>query len=87
MEIKVLKSSKDDIEVQISSLTLAEIIKVYLNKDPAVNFAAWKRVHPTENPILSVKTKGKAAKKAIADATNAITKDLDKALDSFKKLK
>ncbi len=87
MEINILESSKDEIKVQVGSLTMVEILRVYLNKDSTVEFAAWKRTHPTENPILAVKTKGKTAKKAISDAVNAITKDLDKFGDDFKKLK
>ena len=78
---------KDEMEVEVETLTIAELLRVYLNKDNSVSFAAWKREHPTENPILSVKTKGKAAKKAVSDAVNAITKDLDKFGDDFKKLK
>jgi len=87
MEIDIIKSSKDEVEVRIESLTLVEILREYLNKDSSVTFAAWKREHPTENPILAVKTKGKTAKKAISDAVTAITKDLDKAADDFKKMK
>ncbi len=102
MEINVLQSSKDEIKVQLESLTIAEILRVYLNKDSAVSFAAWKREHPTEKPILLVKTrvgtsspthssgsqmKGKTAKKAIDDAVNSITKDLDDLEEEFKKMK
>ncbi|MBL7059261.1 DNA-directed RNA polymerase subunit L, partial [Candidatus Pacearchaeota archaeon] len=50
MEIKVLKSSKEEIELEIENLTIAEILRVYLNKDSNVSFVAWKRKHPTENP-------------------------------------
>jgi len=87
MEINILKSSKDEIEVELENLTIAEILRVYLNKDPSVTFAAWKREHPTEKAILKVDTKGKTAKKAINDAVNSITKDLDKLESDFKKLK
>jgi DNA-directed RNA polymerase subunit L len=87
MDINVLKSEKDQIEFEIESLTLAEILRVYLNKDSAVTFAAWKREHPTKKPIMSVKTKGKTAKKAIDDAVSAITKDLDKVEKDFGKIK
>ena len=87
MELEILKSSKDEIEVRIGSMTIVEILRVYLNKDPAVSFAAWKREHPSEKPILKVTTKGKTAKKAISDAIASITKDLDKAEESFKKMK
>jgi len=87
MELKILKSSKDEIEFQIESLTIAEILRVYLNKDSAVTFAAWKREHPTEKPIVLVKTKAKTAKKAVNDAISAITKELDNVESDFKKLK
>ncbi|MCL5018296.1 MAG: hypothetical protein M1416_00820 [Candidatus Pacearchaeota archaeon] len=87
MEINVLKSEKDEMEFEIESLTLAEIFRVYLNKDSAVTFAAWKREHPTKKPVMSVKTKGKTPKKAIDDAVSAITKDLDKVEKDFSKLK
>jgi len=87
MEIEILKSSKDEIELKVDNLTIVEILRVYLSKDPAVSFVAWKREHPTENPILLVKTKGKSAKKVISDAVSTITKELDKVYADFKKLK
>jgi DNA-directed RNA polymerase subunit L len=87
MEMKILKLDKDEMEIELGNLTIAEILRVYLNKDDDVAFVAWKRDHPTENPILKVKTKGKSAKKAVNDAINSITKDLDKILEDFKKLK
>ena len=87
MELKFLKSEKDEIEVEIDNLTLAEILRFYLNKDDEIVMAAWKRDHPTEKPILKVKTKGKSAKKAVSDAIASITKDLDKTLEEFKKMK
>lgn len=87
MELEILKSSKEEIEVRIGNMTLVEILRVYLNKDSSVTFAAWKREHPSEKPILKVTTKGKTAKKAINDAVSAITKDLDKIEENFKKIK
>lgn len=87
MEIKIIKSSKDEIETQVENVTLAEILRVYLNKDSSVGFAAWRRDHPSEKPVLLVKTKGKTAKKAIADATAAASKDLDKVEKEFKAMK
>ena len=87
LELEILKSSKDEIEVRIGNMTLVEILRVYLNKDPAVSFAAWKREHPSEKPILKVIAKGKTAKKAISDAVSSIVKDLDKIEADFKKLK
>ncbi len=87
MEINILKNSKEEIEFQSDNLTLVEILRVYLNKDSSVTFAAWKREHITKNPIMLVKTKGKAAKKALNDAILEITKDLDLIESDFKKLK
>lgn len=87
MEIKVLNNSKEEIDVELGNLTIAEILRVYLNKDSSVNFAAWRREHPTKNPILTVKTKGKTAKKAINDAVSEIEKDLEKIEKDFDKMK
>ena len=87
MDIEILKSAKDELEVRLPNLTLVEILRVYLNKDDGVSFAAWKREHPSEKPILKLQTKGKTAKKAINDAVAAIEKDLDKLEENFKKLK
>jgi len=87
MEVKILEDSKDEALVEIESLTFVELLRVYLNKDSGVIFAAWKRDHPTKNPVLKVKTKGKSAKKALSDAIEAIEKDLDSVLNDFSKLK
>jgi DNA-directed RNA polymerase subunit L len=87
MEIKILKESKDEIEFEISNLTIAEILRVYLNKDSAVTFSAWKREHPTKNPVILVKTKGKNAKKAVDDAIASLIKELEKVEKDFSKLK
>jgi DNA-directed RNA polymerase subunit L len=87
MELEIIKSGKEEIEVRIGNMTLVEILKVYLNKDPAVSFAAWKREHPSEKPILRIVTSGKTAKKAINDAIASIIKELDKIEADFKKMK
>ena len=85
MEVKFLKDEKDHVEVELDNLTIAEILRVYLNNDSNVDFAAWKREHPTENPVLKVS--GKNPKKSIRDAVSSITKDLDKVEKDFEKLK
>ena len=87
METEILKSSQDELEVKMENMTLVEILRVYLNKDDSVSFAAWKREHPFEKPILKIQTKGKSAKKALSDAVAAIEKDLDKVETEFSKLK
>jgi len=87
MNIKILNSSKEELELEIASLTIAEILREYLNQDSAVAFAAWRRAHPTDKPILLIRTKNKTAKKALNDAISAITKELDKLESDFSKLK
>jgi len=87
MEMNILRSSKDEIEIQVENLTIAELLRVYFNKDPSVTFAAWKREHPSEKTILNVKVKGKTIKKAFNDAIVAITKDLDKIEKDFLAMK
>ena len=87
MEITLLKNEKNEVELETDSLTIVEILRVYLNNDPSVTFAAWKRSHPTEKPTLLVKTKGKTARKAIEDAVKEIEKELKKIEGDFEKLK
>jgi len=87
MELKFLKTEKNEVEVEFTDLTLIEILRSYLNKDSSVTFAAWKRSHPTENPILKVETKDKDAKTVLNDAVKAIVADLDEAAKEFKALK
>ena len=87
MVFEVIKAEKNELEAHVESLALAEILRVYLNKDSNVTFAAWKRKHPSEKPILKIETEGKTAKKAMNDAISLIEGDLDKFLTEFKKLK
>ena len=84
MEIKILKDEKTELDVEISSLTIAEVLRVYLNKEGA-KLAAWKRDHPTKNPVLHIEADNpkKLLKKAIA----TLEKEIDKTVDEFKKLK
>ena len=82
---KVIKNEKNHLEMEIENLTIAETIRNFLWEDSNVKFAAWKRQHPTENPVLIVKTDGKTAKKAISDAISRIDKLADKVLADVKK--
>ncbi len=86
-EIKIVKESKEEIELELNNLTIAELLRVHLNEDESVSFAAWKRDHPTQPIILLVKTKGKTAKKALNDAIASVFKKLEKIEADFKKLK
>lgn len=85
MEIKYIKNEKNEIEVEINNLTIAELVRSYLVEDDDVDFAAWRRDHPTKNPILKITTNGKTAKKALQDAIKKIEKELDSVAEQFKK--
>jgi len=87
MEITILKDEKNELEVQIDNQTIAELVRVYLNKDSAVTVGAWRKEHYSKPFILKVETEGKSAKKALQDAISAIQKDLKKYADEFKKAK
>ena len=87
MYVKYLVDNKNEAEVEISSLTIAEILRAYLVKDSSVEFAAWKRSHPDKNPVLKIRTKGKTARKAVEDAVSKIEKEADKVVDGFRKSK
>lgn len=86
MEIKVLKQEKNIIEIEIDDLTIAEILRVYLQKDSAVEFVAWRREHPSKPAVLKIETKGKEVKKAVADAVALIEKESNRLADIVKKL-
>ena len=85
MEIKVLKDEKEYLEVDINSLTMAELLRNDLWEDSSVQIAAWKRDHPSKNPILIIKTKGKSAKKVLQECIERLSKVNDKVVDEFKK--
>jgi len=87
METKILKDEKDNLIIEIDNQTIAELVRVYLNKDDSVEMAAWKKEHPEKPAVLEIKTKGKTAKKALDDAVSAIEKEAGKYLNEFKKSK
>ncbi|MEI7718562.1 MAG: hypothetical protein WCI72_01740 [archaeon] len=84
MEIKVLKEEKNLIEVEMDNLTVVELLRIYCNKEGA-KVAAWKREHPTKNPILHVE--GENPSKIIQKAIASVQKDLEKYSEEFKKMK
>lgn len=84
MEVKVLKDEKDVMDVELDSLTVAELLRVYLNKQ-GVKMAAWRREHPTKNPILHIEDSN--AKKALKTAVAEVEKELDNYSEEFKKSK
>ena len=84
MNVQILKEDKDDLEVGIDDVTIAEILRVYLN-DLGVEFVAWRREHPSKPAILKIKTSGKAAKKAVLEAIESVKSDCEKFVSAIKK--
>mgnify|MGYP001568950160 FL=1 len=84
MNIEISKQEKNEVEFKIDNQTIAEILRVYLNNEE-VDFAAWKKEHPTKPLIMKIQTSNKTAKKALNDAVESIRKDLDKISSSVKK--
>ena len=84
MEIKILKDEKNELDIELSNLTIAEILRVYLNKEGS-KLAVWKRDHPTKNPVLHIE--GDHPKKLLKSAIATLEKETDKVVDEFKKLK
>ena len=85
MEVKILNETKDSLEVELGNLTIAEILRVYINKKGNAKFAAWKREHPTKNPVLHIE--GSNPKKLLKEAITLLEKEIDSAVSDFKKLK
>lgn len=84
MEIEIIKSEKNEIEVSIDNATIAEILRVYLNEE-GIDFAAWRKEHPSKPLIFKIKSSDKTAKKAISDAISKINKECDKIVSTLKK--
>ena len=84
MEITILNDEKNTLDIEIGSLTMAEVLRVYANNSGA-KIAAWKREHPTKNPVLHIE--GDNPKKILKAAINTLEKEIDKATEEFKKFK
>lgn len=84
MELEVIKSEKEELEVKIDNITVAEILRVYLNEQ-GVKFAVWRKEHPTKPAIFKIQTSGKTTKNAISEAVSAIKKDASKLSAILKK--
>jgi DNA-directed RNA polymerase subunit L len=84
MNIEIVKQEKNDIELHIDNLTIAEILRTYLYEQ-GVEYAAWRREHPSKPLIFKIEAGDKSVKKVVADAVSAIKKDCDKILAAVKK--
>jgi DNA-directed RNA polymerase subunit L len=86
MKINVIKKEKNELEIELDNLTIAELLRNELWNDDSVEVSAWKRENPSKNPILVVKTKGKDAKKVLLDAISRIRDKNKDILKEFKKV-
>ncbi len=84
MNIEVISHSANECEVRVDNLTVAEIMRVYLNEQ-GIKFAAWRRDHLTQPAIFRIESSGKTVKKAISEAVAAASKDIDLLIKSADK--
>ena len=84
MNIEILNKDKNNLEVKLENQTIAEILRIYLNNQ-GINFAAWRKEHPTKPIIFKIESSDKTVKKAVSDAIIAIKKDLEKISSGMKK--
>ena len=79
-----MKEEKNTLDVELDSLTVAELMRVYVNKEGA-KLAAWRREHTTSNPVLHIEADNpkKILKKAVAE----VQKELEAITSEFKKIK
>jgi len=75
MHIDIVKSDKTEADLRIDNVTVAEILRVYLNNIPEVKLAVWRRDHPSEPLIFKIQTASKPVKTVVKSAIVAITKD------------
>jgi len=84
MNIEIISQDKNNLEVKIDNPTIVEILRVYLNNQ-GIDFAAWRREHPSKPIIFKIQSSDKTIKKAISDAIESIKKDLEKISSTLKK--
>ncbi len=82
--LKIVTEEKNILDLECDNLTVIELLRVYSNQEGA-KIAAWRREHPTKNPVLHIE--GDNPKKILKAAIAAAQKDLDKYSEEFKKMK
>lgn len=75
MQIDIVTQEKNLLEVQVDNGTIAEILRVYLNRQ-GCEFVAWRKDHPTKPALLRIESSGKTVAKEVSEAVAAIKKDL-----------
>lgn len=86
MNINIIKREKNELEIEMDNLTVAELLRNELWEDDGVELSAWRRENPSKDPILVIKTKGKDAKKALFDAIARIEDKNKEIIKEFKKV-
>ena len=79
MKIEFLEEKKNEIEFKMvgERHSFANLLKAQLLKDPEVTFVAYKLTHPlASDAVFYVRTEGKEAKKAVAEACKEISVSL-----------
>ncbi len=90
MEIEVKKSAANELRLVFRGErhTFPNLLRETLLQDPSVLFAAYSLPHPLgPDSEFLVKTKGKNAKKAVADALKKIERQLAEFARAFKAAK
>jgi DNA-directed RNA polymerase subunit L len=82
MNVEIVSFEKNEVELKVDNLTVAEILRTYLYEQD-VEFAAWRREHPSKPLIFKIK--GTNVKKSVSDAISALKKDCNQLLDAVKK--
>jgi len=82
MNLEIIKAEKNDVELKIDNLTIAEILRVYLNKQ-GVNLGVWRREHPFKPLVMKIQSPN--VKKSVESAIDSIKKDLNKIAAAAKK--
>ena len=82
MELEIISETETSLEVIISgeNHTFANLVRSYLEQDPAVLFSAYKVSHPLldySKPFMLIKTNGtKSPRKALSDANERLKADV-----------
>ena len=90
MDIEVKKSTANELHFVMKGErhTFSNLLRETLLQDSSVTFAAYTLPHPLGPDCeFVVKTKGKTAKKALADATKKVEKKLAEFEKAFKAAK
>lgn len=83
MNIEIVKEDKNEIELKINNVTVAEILRHALNEQ-GVDFAAWRREHPSKPVLMKIKHSGNI-RKIVNDSVSAIKKECDSLVSGLKK--